>query len=101
MPFDPAIDPALEGEFEITLKDGKTVKVKPVWEHYKARAAEYKPEVAAEITGIPASEIEAAATAYGTRIDPSTGYGNGGIQYMLAVEHFCSAIQNCRCFTFR
>ena len=30
MPFDPAIDPALEGEFEITLKDGKTVKVKPV-----------------------------------------------------------------------
>ena len=62
MPFDPAIDPALEGEFEITLKDGKTVKVKPVWEHYKARAAEYKPEVAAEITGIPASEIEAAAT---------------------------------------
>ena len=42
MPFDPAIDPALEGEFEITLKDGKTVKVKPVWEHYKARAAEYK-----------------------------------------------------------
>ena len=55
MPFDPAIDPALEGEFEITLKDGKTVKVKPVWEHYKARAAEYKPEVAAAITGIPAS----------------------------------------------
>lgn len=98
MPFDPAIDPALEGEFEITLKDGKTVKVKPVWEHYKARAAEYKPEVAAEITGIPASEIEAAATAYGTRIDPSTGYGNGGIQYMLAVEHFCSAIQNCSAF---
>ena len=98
MPFDPAIDPALEGEFEITLKDGRTVKVKPVWEHYKARAAEYKPEVAAEITGIPASEIEAAATAYGTRIDPSTGYGNGGIQYMLAVEHFCSAIQNCRAF---
>ena len=98
MPFDPAIDPALEGEFEITLKDGRTVKVKPVWEHYKARAAEYKPEVAAEITGIPASEIEAAATAYGTRIDPSTGYGNGGIQYMLAVEHFCCAIQNCRAF---
>ena len=29
MPFDPAIDPALEGEFEIELKDGKTVKVKP------------------------------------------------------------------------
>ena len=35
----------------------RTVKVKPVWEHYKARAAEFAPEIAAEITGIPAQEI--------------------------------------------
>ncbi len=98
MPFDPAIDPALEGEFEIELKDGKTVKVKPVWEYYKARAAEYDLATAEEITGISASEIEAAATAYGDRLDPSSGYGNGGIQYMLAVEHGCNAIQNCRAF---
>ncbi len=95
-PFDPAIDPALYGEFEITLKDGRTVKVKPVWEYYRARAAEFAPDVAAEITGIPAEEIEAAAKAYATRIDPSTGYGNGGIQYMLAIEHGCNAIQNSR-----
>ena len=85
MPFDPAIDPAIEGEFEVTLKDGRTVKVKPVWEHYKARAAEFAPEIAAEITGIPAQEIIDAAKAYATRIDPETGYGNGGIQYMLAI----------------
>ncbi len=94
--FDPAIDPALDGEFQITLKDGKTHTVKPVWEHYKARAAEFDLDTASEITGIPADQIEAAATAYGTRIDPSTGYGNGGIQYMLAQEHACNAIQNSR-----
>ncbi|ACV23733.1 Dimethylsulfide dehydrogenase subunit alpha precursor [Slackia heliotrinireducens] len=96
LPFDPAIDPALEGEFEITLKDGRTVKVKPVWEHYKARAAEYNPEVASEITGIPADQIIEAATVYGTRLDPESGYGNGGIQYMLAQEHACNCVQNSR-----
>ena len=96
MPFDPGIDPALYGEFEITLKDGKTHKVRPVWEYYAERAAEYDLQTAEEITGIPASEIEAAATAYGTRLDPESGYGNGGIQFMLAIEHACNAVQNCR-----
>ena len=96
LPFDPGIDPALTGEFEITLKDGKTHKVRPVFAYLADRAAEYKPEVAAEITGIPAEEIEGAALAYATRIDPETGYGNGGIQYMLAIEHACNAVQNSR-----
>lgn len=96
LPFDPAIDPALYGEFDITLKDGRQVKVRPVWEHYRERAAEFSPDKAAEITGIPAEEIEAAATAYATRLDPESGYGNGGIQYMLAIEHACNAIQNSR-----
>ena len=48
MPFDPAIDPALTGEFEIELKDGKKHKVRPVWEYYRERAAEFSPEIAAE-----------------------------------------------------
>ncbi|MFR4803292.1 MAG: hypothetical protein ACLT98_08235 [Eggerthellaceae bacterium] len=42
--------------------------------------------MAAEIIRHPRLRDRGAAT-YGTRIDPSTGYGNGGIQYMLAVEH--------------
>jgi anaerobic selenocysteine-containing dehydrogenase len=94
--FATPIDPALEGEYEITLKDGNTYKVKPVWEHFKARCAEYEPSVAEEITGIPAEEIENAAKVYATRLDPDTGYGNGGIGYMLAIEHGCNAIQNAR-----
>ena len=96
LPFDPGIDPALFGEFEVTLKDGSKHTVRPVYDILAEKCAEYAPEKAAEITGIPAEEIEGAAKAYATRIDPSTGYGNGGIQYMLAIEHACNAVQNAR-----
>ncbi|QOS68854.1 molybdopterin-dependent oxidoreductase [Eggerthella guodeyinii] len=97
-PFDPEIDPALYGTFEVTLADGTTHDMKPVWEHYTARAAEYAPEKAQEITGVPADQIEKAALTWATPLDPSTGYGNGGLQYMLAPEHACNAIQNNRIF---
>ena len=95
-PFDPEIDPALYGEFEIVLKDGTASKVVPVWQLYADRCAEFAPEKAEAIVGIPAAEIEAAAPAYPTTPDPTTGYGNGGIQYMLATEHYANAIQNVR-----
>ena len=91
-PFNPEIDPALFGEFEVTLKDGRTSMVKPVWEYFVERVSEYTPEKVAEITGVPAETIEQAALTHMTRIDPSTGYGNGGIQYQLAIEHSCNAI---------
>jgi anaerobic selenocysteine-containing dehydrogenase len=99
-PFDPNIDPALTGTYEVTLKNGKTSKVTPVFELYAERCAEYPPEVAEEITGVPAEQIREAALAYGTRLDPSTGYGNGGIQYMLAIEHANTAIQNVRALDY-
>ena len=70
----------------------------PVWQMYAERCAEYAPEKAAEITGVPADTIRKAALAFGQRLDPSTGYGNGGIQYMLAIEHSGNAVQNVRCF---
>ncbi len=95
-PFNPDIDPAIYGEFEVALKNGKASKVTPVWEHYRARAAGYAPEKAEGITGVPAEVIRKAAITYATRVDPSTGYGNGGIQYMLANEHTCNALDNCR-----
>lgn len=95
-PFNPEIDPALYGEFEVTLANGKKHSMQPVWEHYAARAAEYTPEIAAEITGVPAETIREAALTYATPVDPTSDYGNGGIQYMLAAEHACNAIQNNR-----
>ncbi len=90
------IDPALDGTYEVTLKDGSTHQVSPVWEHFRARCAEYEPAKASAITGISAEEIEKAAVTYATRLDPDSGYGNGGIGYMLAIEHGCNAIQNSR-----
>lgn len=91
-----AIDPALTGSYKVTLADGSVHEVKPVWEHFKARCAEYAPDKASVITHIPAEQIEEAAVTYATRLRPETGYGNGGIGYMLAIEHGCNAIQNSR-----
>ncbi len=94
--FDPNIDPALFGQFEVTLKDGRTSTVRPVWEYFTERVAQYTPEKVSEITGVKAELIEQAAKTHATRIDPSTGYGNGGIQYQLAIEHSCNAIATVR-----
>ena len=94
--FAAEIDPALEGSYEVTLADGSTHAVRPVWEHFKERCAQYAPDKAVAITHIPAEQIEEAATTYATRLRPEMGYGNGGIGYMLAIEHGCNAIQNSR-----
>lgn len=99
-PFDPEIDPALYGEFEVTLKDGSTHKVRPVWEHYIESVEDYTPEAVAEITGVPADSIRETALTYATRLRPETGYGNGGIQYMLPTEHANTAIQNVRALDY-
>jgi len=94
--FDPLIDPALFGEFEVTLKDGTVHKAHPVWEDYIESVAEYTPERASEITGVDARILEESCLAWATRLDPEKGYGNGGIQYMLATEHQGHAGQTVR-----
>ena len=98
-PFPDGLYPALfteEGGREVTLKDGTKVHVRTVWENYIDFLQDYTPEKASEITGVDAEVLKKAAITYATRIDPSTGYGNGGIQYMLAAEHACNATQNNR-----
>lgn len=57
-------DPALEGSFQVTLKDKGKVRVAPVFELLKRRLAEFTPAKAAAITGIKASVIEAMAKEY-------------------------------------
>ncbi|MCD8316302.1 MAG: molybdopterin-dependent oxidoreductase [Eggerthellaceae bacterium] len=99
-PFDPEIDPALYGEFTVTLKDGTQSTVTPVFDLYAQRCAEYTPEIVEDICEVPADQIRAAAETYATRVHPEKGYGNGGIQYMLATEHACTAIQNVRALDY-
>ncbi|MCR2037814.1 molybdopterin-containing oxidoreductase family protein [Adlercreutzia caecimuris] len=94
--FAAEIDPQLEGSYDITLKDGRTVTVRTVWEHYTERLNEFTPEAVSEITGVPAESIREAAITWATPVDPSKGYPNGGIQYMLPTEHANTAIQNVR-----
>lgn len=94
--FSPAKDPALYGEFEVTLKNGKKTTVVPVWQKFAEKMHKFNADAAAEICQVPAEKIREAARTYATRIDPSTGYGNGGIQYMLAIEHACNATDNVR-----
>ncbi len=90
------IDPALYGEFDVELKDGRAVKAVPVWQLFAERMHDFNADVAAEICKVPAEDIRLAARTYATRLDPSTGYGNGGIQYMLAIEHACNGTDNVR-----
>lgn len=78
------------------LKDGSSVHVRTVWERYIEFLEDYTPEKVSEISGVDVEVLKEAAITYATRVDPSTGYGNGGIQYMLALEHACNSTQNNR-----
>ena len=46
------IDPILEGEWEVTLKDGKKVKVTTVFEILKKNVEQFSPEATKDITGV-------------------------------------------------
>ena len=94
--FDPEIDPQITGSVQVTLKDGSKSTCKTVWQTFLDYLADFTPEKVEEVTEVKADAIRDAARAYATRIDPSTGYGNGGIQYMLAIEHACNSVQNSR-----
>ncbi|WP_281951692.1 molybdopterin-dependent oxidoreductase [Nitrosophilus kaiyonis] len=46
------IDPELEGEWEVTLKDGEKVKVTTVFELLKKNVEQFSPEATKDITGV-------------------------------------------------
>lgn len=92
--FNPLIDPALYGEFDIKLKDGQTLKGRPVFDLWATYLEQFTPERVSEITGVDAKTIEDACLAWATRVDPRIP--NGGICYGLGVEHAANSTQNCR-----
>lgn len=94
--FNPEIDPALYGSFEVTLKDGTKSTVVPVWQKYVEYLEDYTPEKVGEITGVDPEKIKEAVEVYATRVDPTTGYGNGGLHFQLAIEHSCNAMSTAR-----
>lgn len=81
------IDPALEGSFEVELKDGRKVKAEPVWEMFKRHLKPWDENHTSEITGVASEKIVAAAEAYCE--EP----GKGGIVFNLPLEHAGNSIQ--------
>ncbi len=90
-----ATDPALfsDGIPEITLKDGRKVKCRTVFEHYYDNAAEWTPEKAEEVTGVKAQAIVDAFHAYAHRYDPASGTFNGAINFAVTHEHTGNAMK--------
>jgi nitrate reductase alpha subunit len=85
--FDKAgVDPALEGEFEVTLADGKPVKVRPAFDLVRSYVRDnFSPEATQEITWAPkeavqklARDIAAArsATLLGLGMGPNQFFNN-------------------------
>ena len=92
--FNPLIDPAVNGEFEVTLKDGSVHTARPVWDIWCEYLEQWDLAHTAEVTGVDAEKIEAACLAWATRVEPDIP--NAGINYGLGVEHAGNSTQNCR-----
>jgi complex iron-sulfur molybdoenzyme family reductase subunit alpha len=92
------LDPALEGKFKVTLKDGKTVEVQPVFAIYKDRIMkDHAPKRVAEITGVPEKAIADLAKGYATA-KPAMIISGGGTNHwyysdvLLRIFHFLAAL---------
>ncbi|MBQ9954766.1 MAG: molybdopterin-dependent oxidoreductase [Eggerthellaceae bacterium] len=102
-----SIDPALEGEYEVTLKDGTVYKARPVWTYLLKSLEECTPEWAEEITGVDAALIEEACLVWATPRyddqyypDGSIKFGNGGIHFQLATDQISNVVQTIRTLTY-
>jgi DMSO reductase family type II enzyme molybdopterin subunit len=61
------IDPALEGSYQVTLKDGTQVEVEPVFERLKQRLEDYTPEKASRLCDVHPDLIRQLARKVATR----------------------------------
>jgi DMSO reductase family type II enzyme molybdopterin subunit len=61
------VDPALEGTFKVTLKDGSSVEVEPVFARLRRHLEDYTPERAGEICQINPDNIRKLARKVATR----------------------------------
>ncbi|MCD8316914.1 MAG: molybdopterin-dependent oxidoreductase, partial [Eggerthellaceae bacterium] len=84
------LDPAIEGEFEVTLKDGTVHKATPAFQRFAERVSYWTPEVGGEHCWLDPDLIEETALAY------SQEPGMGGIQYNLPIEHTGNSAETCR-----
>ncbi len=81
---------------EITLKDGRTVRVRTVWEYLYDNCKDFTFEYAEEITGVKADIIESAARAYCKQNEDN--YGDAAINFSVTNEHTGNAIKMIHCY---
>lgn len=69
--------PPLVGTFDVTLKDGKNVSCSTSHTLFLQKLEEYDPKTVAEITGVPAKDIERLAVEYASAKPASIWAGTG------------------------
>lgn len=72
------VEASLSGEYNVQFKDGKTVACITAFDAIVEMLQEYTPDWAAEITGLPATQIEATAEVYATNGTAFITWGLGG-----------------------
>ncbi|MFA5891886.1 MAG: molybdopterin-dependent oxidoreductase [Actinomycetota bacterium] len=71
------VDAALDGKFEVRLKDGRTVTASPGFAFVQAEVKKWTPERAQSVSGVPAEMIEKVARAYATESPAAILMGAG------------------------
>jgi len=92
------VKPALEGQCEISLLDGKTVACRTVWDVFCERVNEYPIERVAEITWLPEKDILDAARFY-ARSKPASIHWGVPIDMTPAITPTVQAITALWCIT--
>ncbi|MBN2074390.1 MAG: molybdopterin-dependent oxidoreductase [Dehalococcoidales bacterium] len=90
--------PALEGEFEVSLSDGKKVKTETVWNVLLAEVNNYPPDKVSEITWIPEKDIADAARLY-AKSKPAAIHWGVPIDMTPAITPTVQAIADLWCLT--
>lgn len=90
-----SINLALTCSFQVTLKDGSTHTVRPVWTYLFDSVKDCAREWAANITGVNAELIREACLAWATRPEGQR-WGNGGIHFQLATDQVGDVVQRIR-----
>ncbi len=81
---------------EVTLKDGRTVKVRTAWDYLYDNVKEFTFEKAEEITGVRAEVNESAARNY--MVYDEDNIGDGCINFSVTNEHTGNAIKLIHCY---
>jgi anaerobic selenocysteine-containing dehydrogenase len=92
------VKPALEGSYDIKLKDGKRVSCKTVWTLFCEEVNQYPLERVAEITWVPAEKILEAARLY-AKSKPASIHWGVPIDMTPAITPTAQAITNLWCIT--